>query len=233
MLSHRRLRTLWTVLLVASLSGCFDYLEELHFNADFSGYVLIDYRVPVYPEESRSLISYLPVTRERIEAKYKHVLRRNQIQLTHIKIEMQSVGLPVSKPVVTLQGQESGETQILNRFAHVRYRLHFQKPEILEQLLPGTIYIRREQQRIYFRRLFPVAGQVKGEKEHVLSGVRNISRRMLRKHQMVFKVFLPHDSRASTEETTAPLEFRLPLERTIDATAPIEWKFQINLVAFP
>ncbi|MCB1175579.1 MAG: hypothetical protein KDK39_18535 [Leptospiraceae bacterium] len=229
-------------LLISFSGGCFDYKESLHFNADLSGYVEFQYRVPLYPEQDRSLISYFPVRRELIQERYASLIKRNAVRLEIQSIEMESVGLPDLEqvqndaPAPDSPDADGEDEMIFRRFARVRYRVFFKSPTSLEQILPGKVQVRQRARRfLQIERTFVVTQGLADNANRILTGAYRTTRELLDKHAMQFQVTVDESwtmasNRGETgadQEGEKKLRWHLPLERTLYDQKNIEWRLII------
>ncbi|MCB1323239.1 MAG: hypothetical protein KDK34_23475 [Leptospiraceae bacterium] len=246
------MRRLLLVFLAFVSVACFDYRERVVFNANFSGYVQINYTVPVYPEENRSLIAFLPASEEAIREKYERFLNGDRLRLSGILIDYfekgpddldgDSTQIPADSVAVY------GDPTLLRRFARVRYQIFFDEPETLELVLPGRVVVQREGRRLRIDRSFPISKLDPDNLSRVVEAYHRMSVRSLEKHSMRFSYVFPEyfDSQSNRVDTVVAGErtFELPLARTITdpgrdletdpgqpARSNIEWN--VRLIANP
>ena len=192
------------------LTGCFDYVERIVFREDFGGYVQFSYRVPVYPEQERSMIAFLPVSRSRIEARYESLIREGRVRLADFEISIEEAS------------GDNGEVQdeLFRRTALVRYRVYFDDPVVLEDFLPGRTVVIVRQNRLNIRRAFPLS-RAADEEDRLMAIVQRLSSKVLSDHTMTFYVSFPpyYESSSAQGFVSEPgvRGFILPLERTVTA----------------
>lgn len=228
------LRKFFSLCLCFLLGSCFDYQELVFFHSNFSGYVEYNYRVPLYPDQDRSIIAFLPVMKSRILSKYRNLLVNKQITINSFFVEMQSTGLPIPENQKDAIDQKADDTEIFKRFARVRYKIHFKNPVVLEQILPGEVQIRwRSNKYLQITRKFPVAGGLSEKSDRLLQRIYKLSRDTLQGKEMIFQIQFPvsHILKSNLGRATEnqQLNYILPLEKSLNELKPITWIYSLHL----
>ena len=188
-------------------SSCFDYKEILIFRNDFSGTLELSYRVPLYPEKDRSLIAFLPVQKERLQSRYRRLLRSRQLRIEFFQVEMESTGIPQTDPVEAQSGQ-TDRSELFRRFAHVRYRLAFPSP------------------------LIPVTGGLSDKPNRMVSRMYRLSREFLKDHSMQFFVYFTDKQTLKSNKGNiaddSHLYWKLPLASSLYEKRKIIWNVRLT-----
>ena len=189
--------------------ACFDYEERLVFQAGFEGYLDIQYNVPVRRGGRRSLIKFLPVSRERIEKKYGRRLSNYSVEYS----------------------EEKRKTRI-QRKALVKFRLKFRRPEELKKILLGNVTVRRRDSRLTLERRFPVAKPLDKKAGRMEKIVRERILKSLENHYLNFYIVGPPGTLIQSSQGVFSDERNLglvfPLIATMDKKDKYSWLVEIK-----
>lgn len=204
-------------LILPFLAGCFDYNEKIVIMPDFSGYVDIEYQVPVNPETGRSLISFLPVSESEVVERYSGLFRGKEIQVEEYRKE-------------DVAEEEAGDlfpTQV-----RVRFRVRFSEPEDLENILVGNTNVYRRANRLHIQRIFPTARSIPESAGSVIRRYRGLSFQAFSGKKMKFSLVYPwyYDMLTNHGSITRPglNYYVLPLENTMKSGESIFWNVELR-----
>lgn len=198
--------------------GCFEYQESLVFSPDFSGYVDIQYDVPVYEEEDRSMIAFLPVDINKIKEKYDRFLTEEQYSLEEYNYKRSKTDAGESRGVVS-------------------YRVRFTNPRNLEFILIGKNKISRQGGRLYFQRTFLATSSPADDASKLSNNLYSKVFQSFNNKKMTFRIIFPwyYDLVTNVGTFTRPgvHNFVLPLENTFNTDKPVIWNFELKANPVP
>lgn len=151
------------------LFGCFDYEERVVFNEHLAGRVDFQYTVPLFPGQERSLLAFLPIDKEKIEEKYSRSVQEYSLRF----IEMDE------------------HDARFRRQARVEYKIEFQNPEDLEQLLIGSVTIRQRNDRLALERVFPTGKPLDRTAGRIEKEIQGLIMRNLEGHYLQLYIEYP------------------------------------------
>ena len=159
-----------SILLLLFFAACFDYSESIYFSPDLSGFIEIEYRVPLRAKQDTSLISYFDLEKSDINKRYTRLLsRKTEIENFQKEIEQTDSG----------------------RFAKVKYRIAFRAPVELERLLIGSTRVYFFEGKWVVQRRIPSSPPLHADAGRVSRRVHELSRMSLSGHNLNFLIFYP------------------------------------------
>ncbi len=223
-IAFRLFRSGTVVLLLLLLTGCFDYQERIVFAPDFSGYVDIDYDVPVHLSSGHSMIGFLPLEEERLKSRYTGLFSGRGVEIENYSVEYGK------------DEREKKNSPFYNR-AHVKFRIYFKNPEELEHILLGKTAVFWRNQRLHVQRMFPAAQSLPDTAGAVTRRLGNLISRTLVGKKMSFVIVFPwyYDLFTNQGSFLRPgiQAFTLPLENTVKSGSPTFWNIEIKANSDP
>ncbi|MDH5654548.1 MAG: hypothetical protein OEZ34_01475 [Spirochaetia bacterium] len=199
-------------------TGCFEYHESLFFLPDYSGYADIRYTVPIYKDEDRSMLAYLPVDQNKIIEKYDRYLSSDQYRIENYKFDR----------IKTDLSEDQGE---------VAYRVFFSDPRSLEYLLIGKNKIYRNGGRLYLHRKFSATASPREEASRISNNLYTKVLQSFNNKKLTFQIVFPwyYDLVTNLGNFSRPglHNFTLPLENTFNTEKPIVWKIELKANPVP
>ncbi len=157
-------------LLLLGLTACFDYSESIYFSPDLTGFVEIEYIVPLRAHEDTSLISYFELDEGRINKRYTQMLGRS-VKVDQFRREISA------KPE--------------GRTGKVNYRIAFRAPAELERILIGKTRVYFYEGKWVVQRRIPGAPPLYAEAGRAARRIHELTRTTLGDHNLNFLVFYP------------------------------------------
>lgn len=212
---HRSGQRYYTIILLFLFCwNCFEYRETLVLAPDFSGYIDLEYTVPVH--ENRSMLAFLPVSKEAFLDRYGDTGRFQIDRFTVKSIETENEVFPLQ--------------------ASVKLRLRFKDVSEMEGVLPGQTRISRNNYELTIQRIFP-ASMAPREMGRLARNVYDITEASFTGRKMEFRVIAPwyYDILSNVGTNTQPGQFIyvLPLERTMKENRPVIWKTEVKANPLP
>lgn len=204
-------------LLLAGTAGCFDYRERVVFRRDLSGFLEIEYTVPVHPVSTRSAVAFLPIEREAIQDRYSSLFFLDRVELENYRVSY-----------------SMGSSRMFPLLAHVRYRLQFQRPVDLERLLLGRASVNHRRRQVVIRRSFPTTRPLHEDSGRLARRIHEITREQIEGRSMEFVVEVPPGFELGANlgrPQNGSWIFQLPLESTLQNTQDFSWR--VSLTAPP
>lgn len=208
-------------LCLLSLS-CFDYEERIVLAPNFSGYVDIEYTVPIYNSEDRSLVEFLPADQAKVERKYERLINEKRVSIDNFTRTIQPA---------------TGQEEAFQRTATVKYRIQFLNAQDLETILIGKTTVVQRGGRLQILRSFPVGASLPVNSGRISRRLHELTLKTLHRRSMKFTILYPwyYDLLTNHGSIVKPgFEFfQLPLETTMQGGGPgsIVWSidFKANL----
>ncbi len=203
--------------LSAFLCGCFDYEEKLVFAPDYSGYVDIEYTVPVYSTVDRSMIAYMPIEESKLRSRYA-------AQIADGKMTFENFSLRYSTSPERLDP--------FPRKGTVKYRIRFKNPHVLELALMGKTTVYWRDRRLQLMRVFPAGQPLSPGSGRISRRIQELTFQTMHKRSMKFLIIFPwyYDLFTNYGSILKPgiQQFNLPFESTMNAAGDIVWTLEIK-----
>lgn len=202
-------------------ASCFDYEERVILGAGLSGFVEIQYTVPVFANDDRSMLAFLPVDRHDIADRYSSLLRGGG------RLEDYSMKMITDK--------DDPDAPLYPRKSRVSYRLWFKEPADLEKILIGKTSAFWRDGRLHLVRTLPAA-RTQVEKQGFLARrIQSYTVRSMVRKKLSFMLLVPwyyelQTTRGAFVRTPDQLGsvFQVPLETTMSSNAPVIWTIEIK-----
>ncbi|MCB1166964.1 MAG: hypothetical protein KDK33_12460 [Leptospiraceae bacterium] len=202
------------------LPQCFEYEEDLHLAPNYGGYVDYKYKVPLQERSGKSLIAFLPATKENVIQKY---------------------GIDPDDKELILEDFASEEVyETDTRFPRkkvVRFRIRFKRPELLEKLLIGQTSVYYLDQRLVIQRGFPTSGGLQENSGRIATNFHKYVEDSLKSRALKLSVSAPwyYNVYANVGATAGPgrIYYNLPLEATVNRPNPSLWRIEIKANPMP
>ncbi|MCB1140933.1 MAG: hypothetical protein H7A24_06725 [Leptospiraceae bacterium] len=205
--------------IVIFFQNCFDYEETIFFKKGFSGYVEINYTVPINPKNGRSLIRFLPISKEDIEARINKGIFSKNIQIRDF-----SIGY--------LDKWDIEQNSLFRRKARVGYKVDFQELSSLDGVLLGYLFVKKRGNTITIKREFKsVMKNVDQETSTGEKRIRSETHRLLGESAIQFRVIYPPTSECRSnrgEIGLGNLYYKFPLIDTIEKPGNKTWDYTIT-----
>lgn len=200
------------------LLNCFEYEETIHFKKGFSGFVEINYTVPIHNKSETSLIKFLPITENEVNNRMNKGLFSKNLKVKEFNMRI----------------LDKTETEgIFSKKAKVSYKLDFADISVLDGVLIGSIFIKKKNQNsISIKREFKSV--LKTIDQNSTSGEKKIfseTARLLGDGYILFKVNFPLASECRSnkgEISLGNLIYKLPLIETIEKVGNKSWDYSIT-----
>lgn len=127
------------------LSNCFEYEETIYFQKGLSGFVEIQYQIPLKEDKKTSLIRHLPAGETEIQDLLSNSLRKGNQTIQDYKFTLLEKG-EFSEPFFDYK-------------ALVSYKIEFSDIADIERMLPGNMIAKSKGKTITIRREFPSFSQ--------------------------------------------------------------------------
>lgn len=181
--------------------SCFDYKEILIINPDFSGRIQIEYQTPVLKKRNKSIISFLPATKEEYRKFYgvdPEYFETNIVQ------------------------------DITENIAYVSVKLEypFRSLSEMESKLYGDVKIIYQQKEVVLQRTFSVL-TAKNLEDPFFSFFYTTIYDLIRNRYLRFQIHYPAYYEITSNyggiPSTGVLTFQFPLEKTLTGKNAIKW----------
>jgi len=208
-----RLGLIAPILLVVS---CFDYSEALYFSDDLSGFIEIDYTVPLRVKSEDSLVSFFLTDKVKIDARYTQLLAR-PVEIANFSKEIE-------------------EKSVEERTARIRYKVAFRNPAELERLLIGRTRVFFHEGKYVISRTIPASPPIGAEASRVSRRIDDLARIKMIGHKLNFLVFYPERYDLFTNQGTiirpGVQSFSLPLLSTLNS-GNVVWTMELKINPLP
>ncbi|MBL8019153.1 MAG: hypothetical protein JNM27_05775 [Leptospirales bacterium] len=197
-------------------AGCFDYSESIYFSGDLTGFVEIEYWVPLRNKSEASLISYFQIEKADINKRYSQTLAR-PVEITDYSKSIEQ------KP----EG---------NRIGHVKYRVAFRAPGELERILLGKTRVYFHDGRYVIQRNIPSAPALSDDAGRISRRVHELLRTTMTGHKLSFWILYPEQFDLFTNHGTivrpGVQNLTLPLIATLN-NGGVVWTMEIKTNPLP
>lgn len=204
------------LLSVFSGVGCFDYFERIVFNPGFSGFVDIEYTVPLFPEKEESLIQFLPIKESAIRQKYSGIFTgKKSIQISNYSVEYRD-----------------SQDPLYPRQARVGFRVSFSNPEDLEKILLGNTTVYWRGKNLVVQRIFPSASSIPEKAGRIPARYGEMTEKSFQDRSLRFHVLYPDYYDFYTNRGTilrpGSIAYQIPLQRTVQSGASVFWNIELQ-----
>ena len=199
--------------------NCFEYEENIYFKKGFTGYVEINYTVPVNQKNGSSFIKFLPISPEDIENRLNKGIFGKAIKIRDYSLKI-------------LEREEISPSSYFQKKARVSYKVDFSDITTLDGVLLGNLFIKRRNNTISIKREFksvmkPLDQQsTSGEKK-----IRSETLRLLGDGYVQFRVYFPQSSECRSnlgEIGLGTLFYKFPLVETVEKNENKIWDYSIT-----
>ena len=234
-------------ILVFIYCSCFDYVEEIEFNKDFSGLAKISYIVPAN-SKNESLFKFLPSSLSDIKSDYYKPFKSEEYTITDYKIQVET--LKEAKSNINLEDNNEENINFSNKkqtkknsnkdevppnpFLNkikVSYIIHFKVPSVLEDTPLKNVNIIYTQKNLVIRRTFPIVSK-KLEKNNFLSErIRKYMLLRLDKGSLNYVIKFPANMQMKSNQgitTASKVNFKYNLNNTIFNQNIVNWNLDLK-----
>jgi hypothetical protein len=201
--------------------GCFDYEEKIVFNGDYSGSVHIAYTIPVYDNQERSIISFLPASLPDIRRKFESA---GDVKITVADYSYRR--LPIDE-----------KDRHFPHKAVIHYRLDFERPEALKFILIGNTTVSVQGEFLNLKRTFPVNRPLEAKTSQLVKNFEGKAIETFTGKSLKFTIIFPWYYDLVTNYGTILRPgvhlHQIPLESTYNARGAIVWNIRLKANRIP
>ena len=199
----------WIFWILILCAGCFDYEERIVLQSNFSGSVEVFYDIPIYPNENRSLLKFLPLGQAAVEKRLERSVQNYSEVI-----------------------REEGDEGLSRRRARVNYIVAFKNPEDLAEILPGKTRIIFRQGRLLIERNFPAGKAIAGDADRFEQNIHKRVNKTLENRHMDFYINVPPgfiiNSSHGKLEAPGESHYRYALKESMKNGRAIRWRLEVK-----
>jgi hypothetical protein len=201
------------------MGNCFEYEENIYLKKGFSGYLEVNYTVPVNQRTGFSVLKFLPLNQEDIENKINKGIFGKTLKIRDYSIRI-------------LEKDEISISSYFQKKAKVSYKVDFTEIASLDGILLGNLFVKRRGNSIFIKREFKSVTQPLGQESSAgEKKIRAETLRLLGDGYVQFRIFFPQSSECKSnlgEINLGLLSYKFPLNETIEKAGIKIWDFSIT-----
>jgi hypothetical protein len=206
-------------ILLFFFGNCFEYEENIYLKKGFSGYLEINYTVPVNQRTGASVLKFLPINQEDIENKLNKGIFGKTLKIRDYSVRI-------------LEKEEISANSYFQKKAKVSYKVDFTEISSLDGILLGNLFVKRKGNSIFIKREFKsVMKPLDQESSAGEKKIRAETLRLLGDGYVQFRIYFPQSSECKSnvgEINLGMLSYKFPLNETIEKAGNKIWDFSIT-----
>ena len=128
-------------ILLFIFGNCFEYEENIYLKKGFTGYLEVNYTVPVNQRTGASVLKFLPLNQEDIENKINKGIFGKTLKIRDYSMRF-------------LEKEEISISSYFQKKAKVSYKVDFTEISSLDGILLGNLFVKRRGNSIFIKREF-------------------------------------------------------------------------------
>jgi hypothetical protein len=206
-------------ILLFIFGNCFEYEENIYLKKGFTGYLEVNYTVPVNQRTGASVLKFLPLNQEDIENKINKGIFGKTLKIRDYSMRF-------------LEKEEISISSYFQKKAKVSYKVDFTEISSLDGILLGNLFVKRRGNSIFIKREFKsVMKPLDQESSAGEKKIRAETLRLLGDGYAQFRIFFPQSSECKSnlgEINLGMLNYKFPLNETIEKAGNKIWDFSIT-----
>ena len=207
------------ILIFFFIFNCFEYEENIYFKKGYSGYVEINYTVPINQRTGDSILKFLPINQDDIEERINKGLFSKLIKIRDFSFRY-------------LDKEEIPSASYFQKKVKIFYRVDFIDISTLDGVLLGNLFVKKRGNSIFIKREFrSVLKNADNESSSGEKKIRSETLRLLGDGYVLFKVHFPQSAECKSNQGEIGLgilSYKFPLVETVEKSGNKIWDYSIT-----